>query len=63
VYDLRTNQHFTLKANSLKRSDRNESVSLYHAENRHDREPTWSEANPLGRWLPIPTRRSSSATR
>jgi type I restriction enzyme M protein len=50
VYDLRTNKHFTLKTNPLKRPDLDEFVTLYHADNRHDRKPTWSESNPLGRW-------------
>lgn len=50
VYDLRTNQHFTLKANPLKRSDLDEFVACYHADNRHDRKETWSESNPTGRW-------------
>lgn len=50
VYDLRTNMHFTLKANPLKRADLDEFVACYRAENRHQREPLWSEENPLGRW-------------
>jgi type I restriction enzyme M protein len=50
VYDLRTNKHFTLKTNPLKRSDLDEFVSCYNAGNRHDRKPTWSEENPAGRW-------------
>lgn len=50
VYDLRTNMHFTLKANPLKRSDLDEFVACYRAENRHQRQPLWSEESPLGRW-------------
>jgi type I restriction enzyme M protein len=50
IYDLRTNQHFTLKTNTLKRADLDEFVACYHAQNRHDRAPTWSEENPTGRW-------------
>ena len=50
IYDLRTNQHFTLKTNPLKRADLDEFVACYHPENRHDRTGTWSEANPEGRW-------------
>lgn len=50
VYDLRTNMHFTLKANPLKRADLDEFVACYRAENRHQREPLWSEEDPLGRW-------------
>jgi type I restriction enzyme M protein len=50
VYDLRTNQHFTLKTNPLKRSDLDEFVSCYDPENRHQRTATWSEEHPEGRW-------------
>ncbi len=37
IYDLRTNMHFTLKENPLKRSDLDDFVTSYHAENRHQR--------------------------
>lgn len=37
VYDLRTNMHFTLKTNPLKRSDLDEFVACYHPANRHVR--------------------------
>ena len=37
IYDLRTNKHFTLKENQLKRSDLDGFVACYHAENRHER--------------------------
>jgi type I restriction enzyme M protein len=50
VYDLRTNLHFTLKTNPLKRSDLDEFVACFNPENRLAREATWSEANPSGRW-------------
>ena len=50
IYDLRTNVHFTLKTNPLKRPDLDEFVACYRAANRHDRQPTWSESNPRGRW-------------
>ncbi|HRF74390.1 MAG TPA: N-6 DNA methylase, partial [Accumulibacter sp.] len=53
IYDLRTNQHFTLKTNPLKRADLDEFVRLYQGRrkgapanrpaNRHDRAATWSE--------------------
>ena len=46
IYDLRTNKHFTLKTNPLKRADLDEFVACYHPENRHERQATWSEANP-----------------
>jgi type I restriction enzyme M protein len=51
VYDLRTNKHFTLKTNPLKREDLDEFVACYNAANRHDRKPTWHETDsPEGRW-------------
>ena len=50
IYDLRTNQHFTLKTNTLKREDLDEFVACYKPENRHARKQTWSEKNPEGRW-------------
>jgi type I restriction enzyme M protein len=37
IYDLRTNLHFTLKENTLKRSDLDDFVACYHTKNRHDR--------------------------
>jgi len=50
VYDLRTNQHFTLKQNPLRREDLDEFVACYNPDSRHEREETWSEGNPDGRW-------------
>jgi len=50
IYDFRTNQNFTLKTNQLKRKILDEFVACYHPENRFERTPTWSEANPTGRW-------------
>src|SRR5690348_6820954 len=50
VYDLRINQHFTLKSNPLKRSDLDEFVALYRPDDRAGRQPTWSEWNPSSRW-------------
>lgn len=50
VYDLRTNQHFTLKTKPLKRSDLDEFVEVYRPGKRHLRKPTWSEENSQGRW-------------
>jgi type I restriction enzyme M protein len=40
IYDFRTNQHFTLKTNSLQRSDLDDFVACYHPENRHERKET-----------------------
>ena len=37
VCDLRTNLHFTLKENTLKRSDLDDFVACYNPKNRHDR--------------------------
>lgn len=39
-YDLRTNQHFTLKTRPLKPDDLNDFIARYNPENRHDREET-----------------------
>ena len=50
IYDLRTNKHFTLKTNPLKRADLDEFVACYNPENRHERKATWSEETPDGRW-------------
>ena len=50
IYDLRTNQHFTLKTNPLKREDLEEFVANYSPENRFARKATWSEDNLQGRW-------------
>ena len=51
VYDLRTNQHFTLRTNPLKREDLDEFVACYNPKNRHERKPTYDpKANPQGRW-------------
>lgn len=50
VYDLRTNEHFTLKQNPLRREHLDEFVACYKPGNRHEREQTWSEDNPDGRW-------------
>lgn len=50
VYDLRTNKHFTLKQNRLTRADLDEFVACYCAGHRQDRQPTWSDDTPDGRW-------------
>ena len=50
IYDLRTNKHFTLKTDPLKREDLDEFVKCYNPANRHQRKPTWSEKSPEGRW-------------
>ena len=50
IYDLRTNMNFTLKTNQLARQDLDDFVACYHPQNRHERQSTWSESNPDGRW-------------
>ena len=40
IYDFRTNEHFTLKTNPMKRADLNDFVACYHADNRHKRKET-----------------------
>ena len=50
IYDLRTNQHFTLKTNPMKVEDLMEFVKLYNSANRNDRKATWSPESPEGRW-------------
>jgi type I restriction enzyme M protein len=50
IYDLRTNIHFTLKTNFLKREDLDDFVKAYNPTNRYDRKPTWSENSLDGRW-------------
>jgi type I restriction enzyme M protein len=50
IYDLRTNKHFTLKTNPLKRADLDEFVALFNPANRHQRKATWSAESPEGRW-------------
>ena len=37
IYDLRTNKHFTLKENPLKRSDLDDFVACYNPKNRQER--------------------------
>jgi len=54
IYDLRTNMHFTLKQNPLTRADLDEFVACYNPANRHERQATWSEENPAGRWRVFP---------
>ena len=40
IYDLRTNRHFTLKTNPLTRTNLDDFVTCYHADNRLDRQET-----------------------
>ena len=50
IYDLRTNKHFTLRTRQLQRTDLDEFVACYKADNPRRRKPTWSEETPDGRW-------------
>jgi len=50
IYDYRTNIHHTLKKKPLRMEDLQEFIDCYNPGNRHEREDTWSEENPDGRW-------------
>ena len=50
IYDLRTNQHFTLKTRPLKREHLDDFLVCYKPGHREERVATWSEENPEGRW-------------
>jgi type I restriction enzyme M protein len=50
IYDLRTNKHFTLKTDPMKREDLEEFVTLYNPKNRQQRKVTWSADAVEGRW-------------
>lgn len=49
-YDYRTNIHHTLKKKPLRDEHLREFVECYKPGRRHERQETWSEANPEGRW-------------
>jgi len=40
IYDLRTNQHFTLKTNPLRYEHLQDFIKCYNPQNRHERKPT-----------------------
>jgi len=48
--NYRTNVHHTLKRKLLRFEHLQDFIRCYNPENRHDREATWSEDNPEGRW-------------
>jgi type I restriction enzyme M protein len=50
IYDMRTNNHFTLKEHQMKYDDLKDFIECYKADNIHERKQTWSEKNPDGRW-------------
>ena len=49
-YDYRTGIKHTLATKPLKRSDLDDFVSCYYADDISKRKETWSEENPNGRW-------------
>lgn len=49
-YDFRTNVHFTLKKNPMRREHIKDFIECYNPQNRFQRQETWSEENPQGRW-------------
>lgn len=50
IYDYRTGIKHTLATNPLKRSDLDDFVTCYNADNIAARKETWSEENSNGRW-------------
>ena len=50
IYDFRTNVHFTLVQNPMKFSDLQDFVACYNPENRYQRNETYSEEYPDGRF-------------
>ncbi len=53
-YDYRTGVKHTLATNPIKRSDLDDFVACYHAEDINARQETWSEETPNGRWRKYP---------
>jgi type I restriction enzyme M protein len=49
-YDFRTNVHFTLKKNPMQKGDLQDFINCYNPQNHFQRQATWSEDNPEGRW-------------
>jgi type I restriction enzyme M protein len=47
---MRTNNHFSLKQNSLTLEHLRDFIQCYNAKNIHDRKETYSEENKDGRW-------------
>lgn len=50
IYDFRTGMHFTLKKNPITNNDLEDFIKCYNPNNIYEREETWSEENPTGRW-------------
>ena len=49
-YDYRTNVHHTLKQRPMTYGHLEDFIACYNPENRHVRNPTWSDASQNGRW-------------
>ena len=50
IYDYRTNVQHTLKKKPMQFEDLHDFIQCYNPTNRNDRQETWSEENPEGRW-------------
>jgi type I restriction enzyme M protein len=50
IYDYRTNIHHTLKKKPMRFEDLKDFITCYNPSNRHERQETWSEEQPDGRW-------------
>jgi type I restriction enzyme M protein len=50
IYDYRTNIHHTLKKKPMRYEDLKDFITCYNPSNRHERQETWSEEQPDGRW-------------
>lgn len=50
IYDFRTNIHFTLKQNPMTEKDLEDFLNCYKPDDRVNRQETYSEDNPDGRW-------------
>ena len=53
VFDLRNSMRFSLRTRPWERSDLDEFVSCYNADDRRKRRATWSARNQGGRWRPF----------
>ena len=49
-YDLRSGKRFSLAGNPIQRADLREFEELFLPTAKENREPTWSEVQPCGRW-------------
>ena len=58
IYDLPHQQALHAQDQPAHRADLDEFVACYNPANRHERKPTWSAANPSGRWRALRLRRA-----